>query len=132
MDGSVRSANVAGTLKARGLDMVRDDWHLPMAAQDLAFFRGFPEILKVDIEPRDIDVTYMDPQDPGNSTGMRWTLDGLRVNAQPMRDVLAQSGFLAADPKAAFNFDEIDLDVLPALKWRRWSGSTNPARGCCA
>ena len=116
MDGSVRSANVSGTLAARGLDMVRDDWHLPMAAQDFEFLRGFPEILKVDIEPRDIDITYMDPQDPGNSTGIRWTLDGLRVNAPMMRDVLARSGVLAADPRAVFNFDEIDFGVLPGLK----------------
>lgn len=116
MDGSVRSANVSGTLAARGLDMVRDDWHLPMAAQDFEFLRGFPEILKVDIEPRDIDITYMDPQDPGNSTGIRWTLDGLRVNAPMMRDVLARSAVLAADPRAVFNFDEIDFGVLPGLK----------------
>jgi hypothetical protein len=116
MDGSVRSANVSGTLKARGLDMVRDDWHLPMAARDFEFFRGFPDILKVDIEPRDIDVIYMDPQNPGASTGMRWTLDGLRVNAPLMPHLRVQSHLLAVNPQAAFNFDEIDFEVLPELK----------------
>jgi hypothetical protein len=41
-DGSIRSADVSGTFRARGLDMARDDWHLPLAAADYAFLDGFP------------------------------------------------------------------------------------------
>jgi hypothetical protein len=111
MDGSIRSADVSGTFRARGLDMVRDDWHLPLAAQDLAFLGTLRSILRVEIEPQDIDVSYMDPR-PGQTTGMRWTLNGLSVNA-PLIQMPARMRLSDED---AFAFTDIDFKMLPALK----------------
>jgi hypothetical protein len=112
LDGSIRSANVAGTFRARGLDMARDDWHLPLAAEDFAFFEDFEGIRRVAIERRGINITYDDPQHPGQTTGMGWSLNGLKVNAPLVR--IPNSRLY--DTEAPFNYAEIDLAVLPALK----------------
>ena len=112
-DGSIRTADVSGTFRASGLDMARDDWHLPLAARDFAFFAGFPDIRSVAIESRGIDVTYDDPLNPGQTTGMGWSLNGLRVNA-PLMAMIRDTG--RAETEAAFDFSDIDFAVLPALK----------------
>jgi hypothetical protein len=117
LDGSIRGADVSGTIKARGLDMARDDWHLPMAARDFAVLSGSRDILKVEIEPRDIDVIYLDRQHPGASAGMRWTLDGLRmIDSAIPPPIQAQSHLFGPDPNAVFPFDEVDFALLPELK----------------
>jgi len=112
MDGSIDTADVSGTFRARGLDMARDDWHLPMAAQDFAFFGTLSNILRVEIEPRDIDVRYTDPQNPGQTTGMRWTLNGLSTNAP----LMGMSATILPPTEDAFAFTDIDFAMLPALK----------------
>ncbi|WP_419696103.1 hypothetical protein ACN2CC_09445 [Mesorhizobium muleiense] len=112
MDGSIHTADVSGTFRARGLDMARDDWHLPMAAQDLAFFGTHRSILRVEIEPRDIDVSYMDPQSRSQTTGMRWTLNGLSVNAP----VIEMPATMRPPTEDVFAFTDIDFAMLPALK----------------
>jgi hypothetical protein len=112
-DGSIRTADVSNTFRARGLDMARDDWHLPLAAGDFAFFDGFPAIRSVAIESRGIDITYDDPLNPGQTTGMGWSLNGLKVNA-PLMAMIRDTG--RAETEAAFNFSDIDFAVLPALK----------------
>lgn len=112
MDGSIHTADVSGTFRARGLDMARDDWHLPMAAQDLAFLGSLRSIVRVEIEPRDIDVSYMDPQSPSQATGMRWTLNGLSVNA-PLMEMPAT---MRPPTEDVFAFTDIDFAMLPALK----------------
>jgi hypothetical protein len=112
-DGSIRSADVSGTFRARGLDMARDDWHLPLAAADFAFLDGFPGIRRVEIDRRGIKITYDDPQNPGQTTGMGWSLNGLKVSA-PLMAMLRD--IRLAETEAAFNYSDIDFAVLPALK----------------
>jgi hypothetical protein len=112
-DGSIRSADVSGTFRARGLDMARDDWHLPLAAADFAFLDGFPRIRSVAIDRRGINITYDDPQNPGQTTGMGWTLNGLKVNA-PLLAIVRE--IRRPETEAPFNYSDIDLAVLPALK----------------
>jgi hypothetical protein len=112
-DGSVRSADVSGTFRARGLDMARDDWHLPLAAEDFAFLDGFPAIRGVAIDRRGINITWDDPQNPGQTTGMGWSLNGLKVRA-PL--IATYRDLRRTETDAAFNYSDIDFAVLPALK----------------
>ncbi len=112
--GRITRATLGQTIRARGLDMLRDDWHLPLATAELdATFGDWRALREVRIDRQGVRVTYDDPERAGFLAQLTWTLDGLANTTSPVQHPEMRFG---APGGAVFAFDDLDFAQLPAIR----------------
>jgi hypothetical protein len=111
-DGTLRSIDLSGTLRARRLDLVADNSFFDAATADIRAVVGDkPVIHEISFHRTYVFIKTDSPRDPARETRYSWSLSGMRGGTDD-----SHNSMRVFRSKVPFAFTEVDFKVLPDLK----------------